>query len=600
MFSSSEGFPDTHAAPSTLVDLLRWRALHHSDRLAYTFLMDGEKEEMHLTYGELDQRARAIGFLLQMQGANGERALLLYPPGLEYIAALFGCLYAGVVAVPAYLPQPNRPLSRLQSIVADSQTTLALTTTSILTPSNLQQWFAHAPNLEALRWFTTDGIEDGSEWEWRKPEVASDTLAFLQYTSGSTSTPKGVMLSHGNLMHNLALINHGFQLNHTSKGVFWLPMYHDMGLIGGILEPMYVEGSVVIMSPISFLQRPIRWLQAISRYKATVSGAPNFAYKICSDKITPDQLGTLDLSGWSLAFCGAEPVRYETLERFAATFESCGFRREAFYPCYGLAEATLLVAGSLGPAWPTICNVERAALERGRVVEVSAGEERAQTFVSCGRSLLDQKIVIVDPESLTRCSPDQVGEVWVSGPSVAQSYWGRPEETEQTFHARLANAAQEPFLRTGDLGFMRDGELFITGRLKDLLVVRGRNHYPQDIELTVGKCHPSLRSGCAAAFSVEIAGAERVVIVHEIERHHRNVDREEVVGAIRQTVAEHHGIQVYTVVLVKPGGIPKTSSGKVQRYACREGFLKESLNVWENLNTEVALQNYGGKQCQTR
>jgi acyl-CoA synthetase (AMP-forming)/AMP-acid ligase II len=472
-------------------------------------------------------------------------------------------------------------MSRLQAIVASSQAAVALTTTSLL--GDIESRFAESPELTELRWLATDNITSDQAAAWQEPEVSSDTLAFLQYTSGSTGTPKGVMVSHGNLLHNSAMIHKSFADTPNSQGVSWLPPYHDMGLIGGVLQPLYVGAPMVLMSPLAFLQKPLRWLQAISHYKATTSGGPNFAYDLCIRKITPEQLASLDLSSWEVAFTGAEPVRAETLEQFAATFDPCGFRKEAFHPCYGMAETTLIVSGGLRTVPPVIRKIDGAALEQNRVVPAVRKQESIRGFVGCGQNLLDQKILIVDPESLTPCPADKVGEIWVSGPSIAQGYWNRPEETQQTFQAYLADTGDGPFLRTGDLGFLQDGELFITGRIKDVIIIRGQNHYPQDIELTVEKSHPALRPGCGAAFAVEVKGSERLVIVQEVERSYlRKLDVNEVVGSIRQAVAAEHALQIYATVLVKTGSIPKTSSGKIQRYACRAGFLAGSLNVVED------------------
>jgi len=565
-----------HITSNTLVELLRSRADQHPDRLAYRFIQDNETEIVSITYGELDRRARAIGTWLESFGARGERALLLYPPGLDYFVSFMGCLYAGVTAVPAYPPRLNRPVPRIQSIVTDSQASFALTTSTIL--HNIEQRFEHAPELHALHWLNTEQVPAGLETDWRDPAISSDTLAFLQYTSGSTSQPKGVMLSHGNLMHNLKAIRHGFQIDSSAVGVFWLPSYHDMGLIGGILEPMYLGGSSTLMSPVSFLQRPVRWLEAISRYRGTTSGAPNFAYDLCVDKITPEQIDTLDLSSWTLAFCGAEPIRPETLESFARTFERCGFRRAAFYPCFGMAESSLLVSGGQGPSEPRTLAIDRKALEWDRVVPVSPIESNAQTMVSCGQSVVDQKIVIVNPVTLEQCESDQVGEIWVSGPSVAQGYWRMPEETRKTFGAHLATS-EGPFLRTGDLGFSHDHQLYVTGRLKDLIIIHGSNHYPQDIELTVESSHIALQPGAGAAFSVTEAGKEQLVIVQEVTRQHRQPDVNAVASAIRQAVAEKHDLQVFAIVLVKPMSISKTSSGKIQRRACKSAFLERTLEV---------------------
>lgn len=562
--------------PYTLVDLLRWRALHHPDRLAYTFLGDDEANETHLSYGELDRRARDIAVRLQSSGAVGKRVLLLYPSGLEFIAALFGCMYAGAIAVPVYPPKLNRPLPRLQAVAADAQASVAFTTTPIL--SKLRTRLAQAPDLQTLHWWATDDCTEDASAGWQDPRIESDNLAFLQYTSGSTGIPKGVMVSHDNLLYNLALIQHRLSYSPSSRIVSWLPLYHDLGLIGGILTPLFVGFPSALMSPLSFLQRPLRWLQAISRQKATSSGGPNFAYDLCVRRIKPEDKEALDLSSWTVAINGAEPVRRETIERFAASFSGCGFQREAFYPGYGLAEATLFVSGGATTDGPSVRTISRTSLGKDRAVDVSVEGEDTLTLVSSGRTLKSQRIVVVHPQSLVRQEEGQVGEVWVSGPSVAQGYWNRPEETERTFRARLAGTNEGPFLRTGDLGFMRDGELFVTGRVKDLIVIRGQNHYPQDIELTVESSHKALRPDCGAAFSIEVASEERLVIVQEVERRQKP-DVEEVVEAVRQAVAEEHGLQVHAVALIKTGSVPKTSSGKIKRQSCRASFLEDSLEV---------------------
>ncbi|UCD43737.1 MAG: AMP-binding protein, partial [Chloroflexota bacterium] len=557
--------------------MLRWWALRQPEKLVYTFLEDGEQDEVNLTYGELNRRAMAIGALLQDLGMQGERALLLYQPGLDYIASFFGCLYAGVVAVPAYPPRLNRPVPRIQAIVADSHAKVALTTSTIL--ENIESRFEHAPDLGALEWRDTENLPNDLGDKWQDVKVDAETLAFIQYTSGSTSTPKGVMLSHGNLIHNLKIIKHGFQIEGSGMGVFWLPSYHDMGLIGGILEPMYVGEASTLMAPIAFLQRPIRWLKAITRYQGSITGAPNFAYDLCVTKTTSEEREELDLSSLETAFCGAEPIRAKTLERFADTFEPYGFRRDAFYPCYGLAEGTLLVAGGEGPGEPVVRLVKKNHLKEDKVVFANENDSDFQRMVGCGGSLPDQKIRIVDPESHLQCKPDEVGEIWVSGPSVAQGYWMMPDETEQIFHAYLADTGEGPFLRTGDLGFLADGELFITGRLKDLIIIRGRNYYPQDIELTVEKSHEALQSFSGAAFSVMEDEEEKLVVVHELARQHRNANPEEVFAAVRRAIAENHQLQVHAVVLLKPLSIPMTSSGKVKRHECKVDFLNGTLKT---------------------
>src|SRR5215210_3204321 len=553
----------------SLIQVLRGRAVEHPERPAYTFLAEGEEEGARLTYGELDARARALAARLQRLGLAGERALLLYPPGLDFVAAFLGCLYAGTVAVPAYPPRSARMLPRLRSIAGDSRPAVALTTSDLL--RQVEGLAGRLPELAGVRWLAADGPGDadaGLAAEWREPEGGGETLAFLQYTSGSTALPKGVMVGHGNLVHNEEMIQAAFGQSERSVIVGWLPLYHDMGLIGNVLQPLYAGASCVLMSPVAFLQRPSRWLRAISRYRATTSGGPSFAYELCVRRIPVAERRGLDLSSWEVAFNGAEPVRAETLERFAEAFGPAGFRREAFYPCYGLAEATLFVSGGTAGAPPAVGSFRAVDLELGQATMDPAGRR----LVGCGGPWLEQEIAVVDPRTGRRCPGERVGEVWVAGPSVAQGYWQRPEETERTFRARIEGEGGRPFLRTGDLGFLRDGELFVTGRLKDLIILRGRNHYPQDLELTAEESHPALRQGSGAAFSVEAAGEERLVVVQELERRQEG-EAAEAAEAVRRAVAETHEVQVHEVVLVRAGTIPKTSSGKIQRHACRAGYL---------------------------
>ncbi|MEH1820713.1 MAG: amino acid adenylation domain-containing protein [Nostoc sp.] len=561
---------------STVVEVLRLRSSTQPDRDAFTFLLDGKTEQTTLTYQELDRRSRQIAAQLQALGLTGERALLLYPAGLDFLVTFFGCLYAGVVAVTAYPPRNERNTPRIKAISRDAQAAIALTTTEIL--PTVQSLMSQKTDLESLQWLTTDNLAEGIEDAWQQPSIDRDTLAFLQYTSGSTGTPKGVMISHGNLLHNADTTYQFMEHSPESKFVTWLPMYHDMGLIGGILQPLYGGFPCIIMPPTSFLQRPYRWLQAISHYKGTTSGGPNFAYELCTQKITPEQKETLDLSSWSVAFNGAEPIRDDTLERFAAAFADCGFRKEAFYPCYGMAETTLMVSGVQKARSPIIKTVQKSALELNRIVESSVKDEDVYHFVSCGRVIPQQEVAIANPETLISCKPDEIGEIWVSGPSVGQGYWNRDRETAETFYAYLSDTGVGPFLRTGDLGFLQNNELFVTGRAKDLIIIRGRNLYPQDIELTAERSHPSLNSGANAAFTVEVDNEERLIIVQEL-KFRAKPNLAEVISAIRQAVTEEHEVQVYAVVLIKPGSIPKTSSGKIQRRATRAQFQNGELNI---------------------
>ncbi|HEU4964901.1 MAG TPA: amino acid adenylation domain-containing protein [Bacilli bacterium] len=562
---------------ATLVDLLGLRATETPNQLAYSFLTEEGGEE-RITYGQLDRRARALAVRLQTLGGAEERVLLLYQPSIDYIVAFFGCLYAGMLAVPAYPPRANGNLSRLQAVVSDAQATIALSTEAIF--AGVERRFADTEGLAHLRWGLTDAWTADAADAWQEPLVTRETLAFLQYTSGSTSAPKGVMLSHGNLLHNLGLIEEAFGVTPTSKGVIWLPPYHDMGLIGGILNPLYTGYPTTLMAPVTFIQRPLRWLQAISDTGATVSGGPNFAYDLCLQKVTPEQRDRLDLSSWCNAFSGAEPVRAETLERFAAYFAPTGFRKEAFYPCYGLAEGTLFVSGGTQGRTPVVRTFQAEALERHQAVEASPIEKQSQTLVSSGQlSVTRQNIVIASPEELTRCGEQEVGEIWVQGDSVAQGYWRREEQTDETFHAYLQDTGAGPFLRTGDLGFIKQGELYVTGRLKDLIIIRGRNFYPQDLEFSVMECHPAVQSSNGAAFSVEVDGEERLVLVHEVERQYRKANLDEVIEAMRQAISVEHQLQVYAIALIRPASIPKTSSGKIQRHACKARFLAEELEL---------------------
>ena len=578
--------------PQTLVELLRIRANHLQDQRAFLYLVDGEEEGAAITYAELDRQARSIAAWLQQEGITGGRALLLYPSGLDFISAFFGCLYAGIVAVPVYPPRLNRPSLRIQSIVADAEISVALATNKI--HRGLQRRFDIMPELAKLRWLNSEEMPGDMSAQWQDPGINGDDLAFLQYTSGSTGSPKGVMLTHGNLIHNLKIILHGFQMKESSTGAFWLPNYHDMGLIGGILAPLYVKGQSILMAPAAFLQRPARWLEAISKYKANVSGAPNFAYQMCVEKIAPEQREALDLSGWSVAFCGAEPIRVETLDDFAQTFAAQGFRRSAFYSCYGLAESTLLAAGGDGPTEPVATRFQASALSENRGVATPPEEKEAVTLVGCGHALLDQEIIIADPETLAACAPGEIGEIWCAGPSVAQGYWQQPQLTEEIFHAHLAdtgvgaNTEVRPYLRTGDLGFLHEGQLYVTGRLKDLIIIRGRNHYPQDIEHTAGKSHEALEAGMSAAFSVTVDGEEKLVLISEVTRRHRKPDLDSVVRAVRRAIAQEHQLQIYAILLIRPLSVPRTSSGKIQRHACKQGYLDDTLRVIAQWQAETS------------
>ncbi len=569
----------------TLTGLLQQRAAEYRDKIAFNFSYDGE--EVHaksLTYQDLDIKARQIASSLQQQGATGERVLVLCPPGLDFVAGFFGCLYAGAVAIPVHPPVRDHLVPRVASIVADVRPRFALTTAEA--QAKIKARVDGLVDGRALQWCVADGVVGDGE-TWIPPDIDSSAVAMVQYTSGSTSTPKGVVLTHGNLVHNLETIRQAWNGDDQAIGAFWLPPFHDMGLIGGLLETLYVGCTTFLMSPSGFIKHPMRWLETISRHHATITAAPNFAYDMCVELSTPQQRAALDLSSLSTAMCGAEPVRMATLQNFANAFKPAGFRPESFYPVYGLAEATLLVSGGSDSAVPTVQHIDRIALRENRVVEVAAEHPAAATLVGCGRPRGGQRVVIVDPETRTRCRTDEVGEIWVAGPDVAQGYWGKPELSEAVFSVSLSETDEGPFLRTGDLGFLRSGELFVTGRRKDLIIIRGSNYYPNDIELTVQDCHPALLPGRGAVFAVtpESGAAEQLVVVQEVD-HSRigEAEHNDIVHAIRTAITERYGIRPQSVVLLEPLRIPTTSSGKIQRNSCRQQFLdgdfEEAIATW--------------------
>ncbi len=564
--------------PFTLFDILRWRAENQPHRVAYRFLIDGEFEEVVLTYGDLDRRARSIGALLQSSAKAGDRALLLFPPGLDFIVAFFGCLYSRIIAVPSHPPHHarlERTFPIIRRIAADANPSLALLTPTFFDGLKSQNEIRDAFGNMKLVVMGEDEMEDWTE-NWQQPKIAGNDIAFLQYTSGSTTSPRGVVVSHRNLFHNLGLIENCFGQSSKSHAVIWLPPYHDMGLVGGILQPLFTGYPATLISHLFFLQRPIRWLQAISRFQATTSGGPNFAYDLCTRRIRPEQRQLLDLSSWEVAFNGAEPVYHKTLEEFADYFAPCGFRREAILPCYGLAEATLLVAGGPKGRIPVIQNLVNSGLERNQVFITAEKNTGTRTLVSCGKSIDEHLIKIVNAETLSLCPDDQIGEIWVSGPSVADGYWNKPLETKLIFDARLSNSNEGPFLRTGDLGFLHEGELYITGRLKNLIISDGKNHHAHDLERTVERCHSAIRLAGCAVFSIIDSDNERIIVNAEIEQKHK-VNGEEVIKSIRQAVATHHELHIHDVRLMNPGDIPRTTSGKIRHFLCKTNYMAEAL-----------------------
>jgi acyl-CoA synthetase (AMP-forming)/AMP-acid ligase II/thioesterase domain-containing protein/acyl carrier protein len=573
--------PNAEIPGETLVDLLRGRAIQQPERPGYSFLPKGECEEARFTYAELDLRARAIGAWLSSATAAGDRVLLLSSSGPEFVSAVFGCLYRGAIAVPAYPLDPariGRTVSRLNRILNDAEPVVALAAGNSL--GFVEDLVRIHPELGSVRWMATESIPLELARDWKRPTIHADALAILQYTSGSLAAPKGVMVSHRNILENEKMLQEAHDYTEDNTFVGWIPLAHDWGLINNVFQPLYSGALSVLMPPEAFLQKPVRWLRTISRYKNVTSGGPGFAYELCVSKIPAEEREGLHLENWLCAGIGASPVRPETLDRFVSAFSGCGFRRKAFFSGYGLAEATLLVSDSEKFTEPRILRVQRASLERNDVVIDPPENDSANHLVSCGKPPSGEKLVIVDAQSCTACLPGRVGEIWVSGPNITQGYWNNSKETDNTFRAVLRNSGEGPFLRTGDLGFLHEGELFVTGRLKDVIIIRGRNLYPEDIEQTVERCHKGLRPGCTVAFSVQDEFDEGLAIVQEVRASHQT-ELVDIIDAIRQAVLREHEIVAHTIVLVQERSIPKTSSGKLQRPACRAAFLSGSLEVLE-------------------
>lgn len=589
---------------STFVDVLRARAQAQPDAPAYIYLADGEHDQRPLTYAETDRWAQAVAVFLQRHVPIGGRALLVMPSGLEYVAGFFGCLYAGAVAVTAHTPRltgglAQRDLRRLEAIADDCQPQVVLTSEAYL--AQVRSARDNLTGLRKLPWKAVDAIGQVLASRWRNPAMAGRDTAFLQYTSGSTAAPKGVVVSHANLIHNQRVMQHGFGHDESTRIVSWLPLFHDMGLIGQMLHACWLGGVDVFMSPQAFVERPARWLEAITRFRGESSLAPNFGYDLCVRKVTALERAALDLRSWRVAGNASEPVRAETLRRFAETFGACGFDPGAAAPAYGLAEGTLIVtagrvAGHHGPRLATFsaAEVQKTQFALGEPVE--ATHER----VGSGLAVLDE-LLIVDPDTRLPVVEGECGEIWIRGASVAQGYWQRPDETAATFAAQLADGAG-PYLCTGDLGRLHEGELFVAGRIKDLIIVAGQNYYPQDIEQTVDGCHGRLRPGCGAALSVDLGDQERVVIVQEAAADTTPAELDNAIAAIRQAVASEHGLEVAGVVLLPPQTIWKTTSGKIQRRQCQTEFLHGRLPAiaqWLSSPLEQALAQASAAATQT-
>ena len=563
------------------VEILQRRAAETPDRLSHMLLGAKEEENQSFTYSQLDHAVREMAATLQSVAEPGQRALLVYPTSLEFIVAMYACLYAGIVPIPTNPPGMNRSAQRLEAIARDARAALVLTTPEY--QSAFLSEAAQFPDFAALTWVTREAIKSGGSHNFQMPVITPQSTAFIQYTSGSTSTPKGVIISYRNLSYNAHAIRQTriYELTDESVALNWAPLFHDMGLLVSVFQTVIDGSKSLMMSPIMFMQNPVSWLRAIQKYRVTGSGAPNFAYELCINKIPVEKCEGLDLSTWKLAYNSAEPVRAETQNAFAEKFAPYGFRAESFAPCYGLAEATLVVSSYVNEPKTITLNISRNDFEEGRVTPTdAAGEKDTLTMVSSGAPLADIQVAIVDPKSRKRRAADEVGEVWISGGNIAEGYWNRPDETKHMFGAHPAGTHEGPFLRTGDLGFMHNGHLYITGRLKDLLIVRGRNYYPQDVEATVENTHRLLRAGGGAAFSVTENDVEQLIVVHEVQRRElEGVDWNDVIKEIRANIAREHGIRAHAVVLIRRATISKTSSGKIMRSEMKRQFLENELQI---------------------
>jgi len=570
-----------HAAAiefESLVDVLPHRAAEQPDDAAYIFLPDRGDERISLTFADLYDRARAVARNLATRGQRGERAVLLFPPGLDFIVAFFGCLLAGTIAVPMMVPRRDSSRDASAAILADCSPRFVMTRRDFIT--NTRPDLAARLRDTRLDWIFVDALPEGAG-EAQLPVPVRRDIAFLQYTSGSTSAPKGVIVSHGNLIEHSEMIRIAFANTRSSTHVSWVPVYHDMGLILNVLQSLYVGAACVLMAPAGFLQRPLNWLRAIHEYRAEVAGGPNFAFDLCVRRHRAEEMGEIDLSSWQVAFNGAEPVRANTIERFAETFAPYGFNPRSSHPAYGMAEATLMISAGQRGAGPVLRRVSRDALQRHQVIAPLRAED-TQILVGCGRQLRGERVAVVEPESRRRLPSGSIGEIWVAGPNVAQGYWRNGGATASVFGAQVECGGAERWLRTGDLGFFDEtGELFITGRIKDLIVIRGMNHYPEDIEETVQDCHPALLRHGGAAFGVlDRNDEEQLVVVQEVERTYRQrIAESEMVHSVREAIVRDHDIAAREIVLIRPGSLPKTTSGKIQRHRTREMFLSRTLAV---------------------
>ena len=576
-FLSEYNDPDVENC-TTYTQVIKNREKSIADKIAFRFLEDGVNESESLTYGQLGLSAKAIGNNLQKSGSKGDSVLLIFQPGLSYVKSLFACLYTGFIGVPAYPPRRNKGIDRILTILKDSGANICLTTRQIY--SDIQRNFKDNKEFSYLKWIIVDDINIVDHETFYEEQLHPRDPSIIQYTSGSTGNPKGVVITQQNLLYNSEYIRQSFDHDSELVGVNWLPIFHDMGLIGTVLQPPYVGGTSVLMPPMAFLKNPVNWLKGIQKYKATTVGGPNFTYEYCISKISNEDIKEIDLTSIKIAFCGAEPIRKSTYLKFSSKFESAGFAEKQFYSCYGMAETTLIVTGGYRNEKPKYLSVDTIYLSENKVVIVSEANKNSTSLVGCGHTWLDTKTEIVNPKTMQKCSHDEVGEIWISGPTVADGYWNNPEETKRTFGAMITDLNEGPFLRTGDLGFFHEKELFITGRIKDLIIIRGVNYYPHDIEYSIQMAIPEVRPNGGAAFPITVDDTEKLVVVQELERKAmRDTDHNLIIEKIREVIADEHELEVYSIVLIRAGSVPMTSSGKIQHRQTKYEYLHGDLSI---------------------
>jgi acyl-CoA synthetase (AMP-forming)/AMP-acid ligase II len=538
--------------------------LHHAEtapqRPAYRFFQGSSLIPETLSFADVRQLACALAARLQSQGLTGCTALLVCKQQKHFVVAFYACLLAGVIAVPTAPPRRMSLRGRLDLLARDADVRVVISDVDDML-SNASEVVGRNAQLIDVRDCLAEGDCETLAASWRMPRLTQDSLAFLQYTSGSTGDPKGVMVGHGNLMQNCAVIQPAMDWNQDTSILTALPLFHDMGLVGGVLESMFIGCVANCMPPAEFVQYPERWLQLISMYGITVSGGPNFMYDLASRVVTDEQIDGCDLGGWRVAFCGAEPIRASTIQRFTDRFSTFGFRPQSFFPCYGMAEATLYISGVAMDSLPKVDSRDGNAV------------------VGCGRANADTEIVIVDAETHQRVADGTIGEIWVRGGSIAQGYWKRPDLSARVFGATIAGEDAPRYLRTGDLGYIKDGDLYVSGRLKDLIILYGKKYAPQDIENTAQNAHPALRVDASIAFGVSDAEKDRLVVVSELQREwlRRSDEWPEIVSAVRRALSMHHGVNLDELVFIKPGALPRTSSGKVRRADARASYACNAL-----------------------